>query len=105
MTNIEVYKRTKEKPCSGIIRLRRLKWIGHLMRLDEDTPARLALEEFHRKVKKPRGKQKTTWVKCANEDLNSFNFPILESAELKLVVTDRTRWRALIAKAQSLQKA
>ena len=55
----------------------------------------LALEEFHRKVKKPRGKQKTTWVKCANEDLNSLNLPTLESAELKFVVTDRTCWRAL----------
>ena len=87
------------------IKIRRLKWIGHLMRLDDNTPAKIALEEFQRKVKKPRGKQKTTWVKCANEDLSSLNLPPLESAELLRILKDRDHWRALIAEAQSLPKA
>ena len=44
--NEEVYNRTREQQWSKKIKIRRLKWIGHLMNLDEDTPAKIALEEF-----------------------------------------------------------
>ncbi len=75
------------------------------MRLDKDPPANIALEEFQRKVKKPRRKQKTTWVKYANEDLSSLNLPPLDSAEVMCILKDRDHWRVLIAEVQTLPKA
>ena len=40
-----------------------MKWFDHLLRLNEKTPARLALKEVEIKVKKPKGFQKLMWIK------------------------------------------
>ena len=42
---------------------RRLKWQGHIMRLSDDTPAKLLLKEYQRPVKNKRGNSKTAWFK------------------------------------------
>ena len=40
---------------SDLIKEHRMKWYGHPLRLNEKTPARLALKEMEGKVKKPKG--------------------------------------------------
>ena len=60
LTNSHLHKTYKLKPWSHVIKERSLKWYGHL-RLQEDTPARKALKECERKVKKPKGGQKLTF--------------------------------------------
>lgn len=44
------------------IKRRRLSWFGHLLRLHNNTPAKLALKEFIRETQRPPGKPKTTWL-------------------------------------------
>ena len=39
-----------------------MKWLGHLLRLPKLTPARIALGEFAKPVKKAPGRPKTTWL-------------------------------------------
>ena len=58
--NTVIYDTTKTTPWSATIKKRRLSWFGHLLRLPEDTPARLALKELCRKTKRPPGKPRTT---------------------------------------------
>ena len=48
----------------------RLRWLGHVMRLEDDTPAKQALQEFLKLVKKPRGRPTTTWLKKISSDLS-----------------------------------
>ena len=73
ISNEELYNRTEIEPWSLTIKRRRLRWLGHLMRLDESTPVRKALEEAMRKGgKKKKGNHKT-WVKVVNEDLLSID--------------------------------
>ena len=43
------------------------------MRLEDDTPAKQALQEFLRPVKKPRGCPTTTWLKKIANDLSETN--------------------------------
>ena len=43
ITNNELHARRKCEPWNEIIRERRLTWLGHLMRLHPETPARKAL--------------------------------------------------------------
>jgi hypothetical protein len=38
---------TDTTPWSEAIKKRRLNWFGHLLRLPENTPAKLALKEYH----------------------------------------------------------
>ena len=76
ITNKEIYARTKCEPWSEIIRARRLTWLGHLIRLHPETPARKALEEYLRKVKRPRGRPKPTWMQTIQQDLNSIGIKL-----------------------------
>ena len=55
ITNVELYRRYKLKPWSEVIKESRMKWYGHLLRLNEETPARLVLKEAARKINKPKG--------------------------------------------------
>ena len=43
--NTDLYFITKTEPQSRTVKRRRLNWIGHLMRLPKETPARQALAE------------------------------------------------------------
>ena len=45
-----------------------MRWTGHLLRLPQDTPARLALDQIKKPSKKPRGRSKKTWIHIINED-------------------------------------
>ena len=69
ITNQELKEKVKFKPLSETICERRLKWLGHLCRLDEDCPARLALKERCIVVKRKVGRQKTTWINLIRKDL------------------------------------
>ena len=60
ITIVELYRRYTLKPWSEVIKEYRMEWYGHLLRLNEKTPARLALKEAERKEKKPKGGQKMT---------------------------------------------
>ena len=53
-----------------MIRRRRLNWVGHLMRLPPETPARISIYEALRTTKRKRGKAKTTWLKVIEKDLS-----------------------------------
>ena len=71
ITNNETYTSTKCKPRNKLTKMRRLTWLGHMMRIHPDIPARKAIEECLRKVTGPRGRQKTTWMQTVRQDLNS----------------------------------
>ena len=71
-----------------------MRWYGCLLRLNEKTPARLALKEAERKVKKPKGGQKLTWMKLIEKDLEEYKIP---KCEAETLAQDRTALRKLIS--------
>ena len=80
--NDTVYERTGEIEWSKKIEEIRMKWLGQMLRLPENTPAKLALKESLRPVKRPRGRQKDTWNTIINRQLKeiglSLGDPIIE---------------------------
>ena len=73
------------------------------MRLYPNTPARLALQEFVRPTKKPKGKPKQTWLDNIKQDLLTANIDIdykkqpHESIEkLANLTQHRDSWRAIV---------
>ena len=62
---------------------RRLNWDGHMARLQEKTPAKRALREFQRYVRKPRGRMKTTWVETVEKDMNRVKVVVLDGGGKK----------------------
>ncbi len=96
MTNKELYKMSGLKPWSELIRMRRLRFFGHLHRMDASVPARIALDEANRKVRKPKGGQKTTWIKMMEKDLNLPTDTKLKPVRFQQILDltqDRTMWR------------
>ena len=86
----ELYRITKQDKWSDIIRKRRVKWYGHVIRMPDETPAKVALQEAQRRVKKPRGGQTTTWLATIQKDLQKQNLTLEDANTLAL---DRTEWR------------
>ena len=55
ISNIDLYRISKiDTPWSSTIKQRRLNWLGHLMRLPEETSAHKDLEEVKRPEKEAR---------------------------------------------------
>ena len=107
ISNETLYERTQLKSWSETITERRMRWLGHLMRLPAETPARQALQECLRPAKRPRGKPKTTWRSRVNQDLKKLRPDLqLGSEALTVLTSDRMKWKALVSgKAQCRQTA
>ena len=76
ITNKQIYNATKQEPWSYKIRHRRLGFLGHLCRLNEETKAMKALKETLTPTKK-RGGQKLTWIKCIKNDIEEASIDIV----------------------------
>ena len=99
ITNEELYQRIGLKPVSEIVQQRRLRWFGHVNRLPLQAPARIALEESTRKVKRPRGGQKLTWPKMMENELKVAN--VSYDFAKHTITQSRTQWRALTHRIMS----
>ena len=88
-----VYNKTKQENWSAKIKTRRLQCYGHAMRLPEETPAKIALQEVYSKVKKLRGGQTTTWISVLEKDLSTLGLTIEGDTQLAL---DRDEWRKVV---------
>ena len=102
ITNDELYKKTKCEPWSKTIKRRRLNWLGHLIRLHPDTPARKALREYLRTTKRPRGRPKFTWMQQAKQDLQCANINLDLRNDIQTIKTleelthNRQNWHATV---------
>ena len=100
VTNVDLYAITKVEQWSKTIKRRRLNWLGHMMRLPQDTPARLALDEHLRPTHNKRGRPKTTWIRTIKNDLNIINLNLDDRKEtintLENITKDRKNWKKMI---------
>ena len=102
ISNKELYAKTKTEPWSTTIKRRRMNWLGHLMRLHPDTPARQSLTEYLRKVKRPKGRPQYTWMEQIRRDLATIEIkldytnPTQTIDQLRDLAQDRDAWRSIV---------
>ena len=90
VSNRDILTKTKLKTISTEVKLRRWKWVGHILRMDKNSKCETALTwtpEGRRKV----GRPKTTWQSTIENERcilgwNSWN-------EVRHVAADRVSWR------------
>jgi len=102
ISNINLYHRVQMCKWSETIQQRRLKWTGHLLRMDINAPASIALEQTKKiSGKRLRGNH-ITWIKQINNDLKLIDedFNIHDSKLLE-ISSDRKLWYSLIEKAST----
>ena len=73
ISNIRLCQIAKSEPWSVTIKRKRLSFLGHVMRLDPETPARMSIGEFLRPDKCPQGRPKKTWMEIIKNDLKEVN--------------------------------
>ena len=104
ISNNDLYMRTNIDKWSIVIKKKRLSWLGHLMRLDNETPAKKALLEYIKPGKKKIGRPKTTWVyqiykelknDCNINDINFENETTMIK-DLDIICKDRIRWKNIM---------
>ena len=99
ITNEELYRKTKCENWNKTIKRRRLNFLGHVMRLDDHTPVRIALKEALTPTETKRGRPKMTWIKTIADDLNrkgiviNIKRPEETLQTLLLVAEDRQKWK------------
>ena len=97
LKNDEVYRITNVVKWSETIRKRRLSWLGHLLRLDESTPARIALREACKVVKGTVGRHKLTWIELVKKDFRdsrlNLNPDTMFFEQLAAFCKDRLIWK------------
>ena len=111
MRNEAVYKQAKAKPLSVEITTARWKMWGHTLRMDEKSPARLAMKYYFQvpvDAKKFKGRKRTTIVTTINRDIErtkslypDFDIkPIKSELDLRNVqvkATNRKDWQKRVA--------
>lgn len=93
ISNINLYAKTGEKVWTDTVEIRRLRFLGHILRLPTETPVRQALSEFCKKHKNPRGAPKTTWYKTVVKNLKDRGYTFEQALSL---ANERKSWRSLI---------
>ena len=95
--NKELYQNIGAEKWSNLVKRGRLSWLGYLITLDEETPAKKALAEYFRKVKKKCGRRKTCWIDIIKKDFQHLNMndetKFLQ--HLNVLSGDRKLWKTL----------
>ena len=107
MRSKTVYQKTEEEFLSIDILRNRWKLFGHVLRMDEETPAFKSMVHFFSKSSAPkfRGKPRTNMPVKLNHDLEKYcpeplslkSFEDLE--RLKTIAQNRKRWINLVSAA------
>ena len=94
MSNENVYKLSKIKPWSYKVKKQRLNWFGHLIRLDEEVPAKKALNFATANFKSKRGRPKEKWLTMMEKQLKADLDLTWQEAER--IARNRNDWRNMV---------
>ena len=94
-TNLEIYRCFKEPDVIKTIAIQRIKWAGHVIRMDDSSTTKKIF------LAKPittrvRGRPKLRWIDCIEKD-----FEILKVNNWKSTAKNRAAWGKLLRKARA----
>jgi hypothetical protein len=94
LNNKEIYAILKKPTITETIRLHRLRWFGHVQRMEEDRiPKRLSCMNFE--TTRPRGRPRNRWQDEVREDGR------IVGGEWQEKVYNREEWKKLLRTARN----
>ena len=90
ISNESLYRKTG---ISLVIKMRKLRWLGHVLRMSPNRIPKVALR-WTPSGKRKRGWPKTTWRRTVITELEEMGLTL---GEAQAKAQDRTQWRQLIA--------
>jgi hypothetical protein len=91
---LEIYKLIKGADIVRFIKAQRIKWLGHIQRMDQGRPTRKLLDWKPMRTR-PIGRPRQRWQEDVMEDLKK-----LKVKNWKETPKDRRPWRDLTEKAK-----
>ena len=96
VSNEEGRRRAKTETISELVRKRRWTWIGHVLRMDNSGPPRVALA-WAPEGKRKRGRPIETWRRTVEKKRMAMGFNSWVEAGLR--AANRVSWRSMISGA------
>ena len=106
ITNESIRQRTQQPLISDIIKKRRMKWAGHVLRMDENRNPR-KIYNYKPDGKRAVGRPKRRWIDCLEEDLKAAGITIYGKTEgrqrtkLEELAKSRDVWSNVIMKSMT----
>ena len=106
ITNEEIRETTRQPLISTRIRKIRLKWAGHVIRMEQDRNPK-KMYEYKPKGKRARGRPKRRWIEGLEEDLKAAGASIHGQTKgrnrttLEEMAKNRETWRDIIEKSMT----
>ena len=93
--NMEIDNLTEGADIVRFIKAQRIKWLGHIQRMDQARPTRKILD-WKPMGTRPVGRPRQRWQKDVTDDLKK-----LKVKNWKEIVEDRRTWRDLAEKVKT----
>ena len=93
ISNLDLYEKTDEKDIETQIRIRRLRWLGHVLRMNFTRNPKKCLR-WNPPGKRSRGRQRTTWRRSIEMELKMMDKTWGQAEQL---AKDRNAWRCAVA--------
>ena len=93
ISNQELFALCDQESMATIIMKRRWRWIGHIMRREQDSISRTALRWTPEGKRKP-GRPKKTWRRTVEEELKTLQHTW---GSIQNKARDRQEWRSFVA--------
>ena len=94
--NKELYNLFESPLITTIMKANRLRWVGHLERMEENRQTKAVYTE-ELTGKRPRGRPRQRWKDNIKEDLQN-----LEISNWQEMAKDRNEWRRVVSAAMIL---
>ena len=91
--NKDVYRKAAATEWSNIIRKRRLKWFGKVIRAAESTPVKKAFNYANVPYQQPPGKPTSTWFSIIKSDFRNLNVTWIEAINTAI---DIKTWEPIV---------
>ena len=93
ISNQQLLARCKQESMDTIIMQRRWRWLGHVMRKEQDNITRTALH-WTPEGKRRRGRPKNTWRRTVESELKTLNHTW---GSVQRLAQNRQEWRSFVA--------
>ena len=102
ISNDKLYKLTDSYPLENVVRKYRLRWAGHVARLENTRiPKMVLFGRIERGGTRPPGRPKSNWFNCLSSDCEMVNIPY---GQWHTKAKDRDKWRDTISSLTSTKK-
>jgi len=97
--NEDIRKKTGSRKLEDIIKERRLRWLGHGLRMDNSRTAHQATHWELRGYKRKPGRPRKNWIDVIKRDRRQMDLTWEEAEEL---ANDKAEWRRWVARCSHL---